>query len=376
MRHVLICITILLGYGLCHAERIPERTAEGFMVPQPNTPLSFPRSHASHPEYKIEWWYLTGHIFDEGKNRHGFQATFFRSAAPLREIKNEAGTFGGDQLYLAHMAWTDESAGTYDYEERLNRDGWDAAAATETLDLHNGNWTLRMTDSEREIMQLACTVRGEIRWELTLTPMKPRVQFGQDGTSRKGAAPEARSYYVSFTRLKAEGKLHKEGKEQAVRGEVWMDHEIASQQLDASLAGWDWTAIQLRDGREIKAYLLRKLDGTPDAYSSLIWIGKNNELTYAGTADFEWEKIGFWKSPHTGTSYPTRLVIRTIDPDDGRKVSYRLEPILDDQEFGGRLGGPTYWEGACRVFDAEGQEVGSAYLELVGYDKPVGNELR
>jgi hypothetical protein len=31
------------------------------------------------------------------------------------------------------------------------------------------------------------------------------------------------------------------------------------------------------------------------------------------------------------------------------------------------LGGIAYWEGACRVRDAAGKEVGSAYMELTGY---------
>ena len=30
------------------------------------------------------------------------------------------------------------------------------------------------------------------------------------------------------------------------------------------LAGWDWTAIQLDDGREVKAYRLRTNDGASD----------------------------------------------------------------------------------------------------------------
>jgi predicted secreted hydrolase len=42
-----------------------------------------------------------------------------------------------------------------------------------------------------------------------------------------------------------------------------------------------------------------------------------------------------------------------------------------DQELGGTLGGVTYWEGACRILDAGGRELGSAYLELTGYDKAV-----
>ena len=39
------------------------RTAEGFAVPVPGKVFEFPRDHGSHPEFKIEWWYITGHLF-------------------------------------------------------------------------------------------------------------------------------------------------------------------------------------------------------------------------------------------------------------------------------------------------------------------------
>ena len=43
--------------------QIPLRTAEGFAVPQPGEVFSFPRDHGSHPAFKLEWWYLTGHLY-------------------------------------------------------------------------------------------------------------------------------------------------------------------------------------------------------------------------------------------------------------------------------------------------------------------------
>ncbi|HJU83976.1 MAG TPA: lipocalin family protein, partial [Holophagaceae bacterium] len=47
---------------------------------------------------------------------------------------------------------------------------------------------------------------------------------------------------------------------------------------------------------------------------------------------------------------------------------FRLVPILPDQELRTpRSTGITYWEGACRVLDEQGQEVGDAYLEQTGY---------
>ena len=56
------------------------RTESGFRIPAANTVFDFPRDHGSHPEFRIEWWYITGHLRDEEARRFGFQATFFRYA--------------------------------------------------------------------------------------------------------------------------------------------------------------------------------------------------------------------------------------------------------------------------------------------------------
>ena len=33
----------------------------------PNKSLQFPKDHGSHPAYKTEWWYFTGHLVDQQK---------------------------------------------------------------------------------------------------------------------------------------------------------------------------------------------------------------------------------------------------------------------------------------------------------------------
>ncbi|NBR97112.1 MAG: hypothetical protein EBT48_05865 [Verrucomicrobia bacterium] len=37
---------------------------------------SFPRDHGAHPEFKTEWWYLTGNLDDENGNPYGYELTF------------------------------------------------------------------------------------------------------------------------------------------------------------------------------------------------------------------------------------------------------------------------------------------------------------
>ena len=60
--------------------------------------LRFPRDHGAHPEYRVEWWYLTGWL-EPGL---GFQVTFFR-ARPEEESANPS-RFNPRQVLFAHAA--------------------------------------------------------------------------------------------------------------------------------------------------------------------------------------------------------------------------------------------------------------------------------
>ena len=355
-----------------NSAEIPAITADGFAVPQPNPTFTFPRDHGSHPEFKIEWWYLTGHLFttEPTPRRFGFQATFFRSASPLATAANPAPeAFGNAQIYLAHMALVDIASGRFLHQERLNRAGWNAFASTETLDVRNGDWSLRFLDPAAEKMELVGGIRADARFTLALTPAKPRVLFGDAGYSRKGAAPTAASYYITFPRLDVAGSLVLDGQSLPVSGQAWMDHEYSSSQLDAHQVGWDWLSAQLHDGRELMFYALRTTTGEIDPVSRLTWIDREGRTT---NAPYRWEPLTHWTSPHTGAKYPQRIRVTTTDPAGGREVVLFVEPYHPDQELGGSLGGVTYWEGACRILAADGKtELGYAYMELTGYDRPV-----
>src|SRR3954466_11252583 len=73
----------LLGIAAAEEYKPPLRTSEGFGVPQPGHRFEFPRDHGSHPDFAIEWWYLTGQLYGEQNRCFGFQATFFRRTGPL-----------------------------------------------------------------------------------------------------------------------------------------------------------------------------------------------------------------------------------------------------------------------------------------------------
>ena len=54
--------------------------AEGYAQARPGTRLEFPRDHGSHPDFRIEWWYLTANLEDARGRPYGLQWTLFRYA--------------------------------------------------------------------------------------------------------------------------------------------------------------------------------------------------------------------------------------------------------------------------------------------------------
>lgn len=359
---------------------VPPHQAAEWSVPRPGHALAFPRDHGSHPDFKIEWWYLTGHLF-AGERRLGFQATFFRlGQTPAAPTPDEP--FATEQLFLAHMGLSDPGSGTFLHEERLNRAGWDAASAEGDLDLFNGNWSLRREPDAaagpgRIAMQLEGSIRAEAALSLRLEAEKDLVVFGEDGVSRKGPEGTAASYYLSFPRLRATGAVRLGGETLAVEGEAWMDHEISSSQLDKDQVGWDWTCVQFFDGRELMGYVLRTESGPPSPWSRLVWIGRDGALVHQTPETYQWRHEGSWTSPETGAVYPVSPLLVTIDPASGEERRLRLLPLMPTQEIVGRAGGVSYWEGACDVRDeASGETVGRAYLEMTGYAGGVAERLR
>lgn len=343
--------TILLFFFLTawlHAQT----TVDGFALPQPGRAFAFPRDHGSHPEFRTEWWYVTGHLNGKDGHRFGFQVTFFRQAR-----REDGKTL---HLHLAHAALLDAQTGQFLHEERLNREGWDAASSATTLAVRNGNWSLKL-DEPIQRLHIAATVRGDAWLQLELEAVKPLVVFGKDGVSRKGASATAASHYLTWPRLKTSGTVKLGAAEHAVTGEAWMDHEFSSSQLDAGQVGWDWAALQLKDGREIMVYRMRREDGTLDAASTLAVVERDGKVRHLASDAFAWEVLGTWNSPRNAAEYPTHVRLRF----EGEVLE--LKPLAADQEQDGGITRLPYWEGACDVIDSHGQITGRAFLELAGY---------
>jgi predicted secreted hydrolase len=363
--HFLTLSLTAIASFVCGVES--QTTVDGFAIPQSGRAFTFPRDHGSHPDFRTEWWYITGHLQTEQNHRFGFQATFFRQA--------QRGADGVvSQMYLSHTALLDVETGKFISDERLNREGWDAEASAEKLEVRNGSWTLHSTGEN--LMQLECAVHADAALSLALEATKPLVIFGENGVSRKGASASAASHYLTWPRLRVTGSVRLGAKDERVVGEAWMDHEFSSSQLDEKQVGWDWASVQFKDGTELMVYRLRLADGRSDASSSLTFIDKGGVQSHAMRDDFEWTSLDQWKSPRTLAKYPQHVRVAWPVPVGDSKRSIELRPVAEDQELHNELSGLPYWEGACDVFDEQGKLIGQAFLELAGYAGDLARHLR
>lgn len=325
--------------------------------------MEFPRDHGSHPDYRTEWWYFTGHI-KAADRTFGFELTFFRIG--LENGRTSPSAWDTGSIYLAHFALTDDRAGRFYYAENSSRGAFGEAGAAEgALRVWNHDWKASL-EGKRLTLSAADPA---FALSLDLEPLKPVILQGDEGCSRKGPGPGEASYYSSLTRLEGRADLRVgETRFENAAALAWMDHEFTSRDLPQGLSGWDWFAIQLETGEELMLYRLRRENGGKDPFSSGAIVAAGGAARKLSAGDFELEETGRWLSPETGITYPSGWRIRI----PSRSCELELTPTVREQELvTGRSTGVTYWEGRCLVKGTAGgkKTAGSAYAELTGYGK-------
>jgi predicted secreted hydrolase len=322
--------------------------------------LSFPQDFGSHPEFRTEWWYVTGWLNTDQGEALGFQITFFRTKPAIDSANPSA--FAPLELLVAHCAISDPKRGRLWQDQRIRRAGLGLADAAEgDTQVAIERWSLKHQGQS----YTARIDAEDFSFDLVLSPTQPVLINGDAGVSRKGPLPQAASYYYSIPHLQVVGKISRQGSKSRVSGEAWFDHEWSSEYLDAQAIGWDWIGLNLEDGDALMAFRMRGADGVA-RWAGGTYRSRNGVIQILQPEEVEFRPGRRWKSPRTGIDYPVEWAIRA-GPHE-----FTLAPLLDDQENDTRLStGAIYWEGAVRVF-AQGKPAGRGYLELTGY----GERLR
>ncbi|MDA0330243.1 MAG: carotenoid 1,2-hydratase [Gemmatimonadetes bacterium] len=323
----------------------------------------FPADHGPHPDFKTEWWYVTGHLTSESGRRFGYQLTLFRSALAPSAAASES-VWSTRQAYMGHFAVSDIDGGAFYARERFARGAAGLAGATgDPLRVWLEGWSLEGT-GVGDAFPLRLTASDDsVALELTLEPGKGIVLNGEDGLSQKSAEPGNASYYYSLPRMPTVGSLRVGSETFDVNGSSWLDREWSTSVLGKGQVGWDWFALQLDDDREVMVYRIRQADGSAAPESEGALVAQDGTKTrLAWESEIQVEDLGSWTSPDGRAAYPERWLIRI--PSEGLELE--LEPLLSDQEL--RLTF-RYWEGAVSVRGTSpgGLIKGLGYVELTGY---------
>jgi predicted secreted hydrolase len=320
----------------------------------PGTVLRFPFDEGGHPEFRTEWWYVTGWLEVDG-GPSGFQITFFRVRPELTGDNPSA--FAPRQILIAHATVSDPAHGGLQRDQRVAREGFALAGAGQgRVDVWIDDWSLK----EESGVYRARVPARDFQFDFTLSATQPPLLHGNGGLSRKGPRPASASYYYSLPQLKVRGTLTRNGKAQDVGGTAWLDHEWSSSYMDKEAVGWDWIGINLADGAALMAFRMR------DESGRTLWAGGSYRAADGATRIFEPGEVVFtarrrWRSSRSNAVYPVAWQITAGN------LTIDVTPLTDDQENDTRAStGAIYWEGAVRAL-RDGKPIGLGYLELTGY---------
>jgi len=324
--------------------------ASDFAIPERGYALSFPSDHGAHPDYRIEWWYLTANLKGDDGLDYGVQWTLFRTAA----APGERAGWSSPQLWMGHAGLTTPKQQFY--AERLARGGIGQAGVTpDPFAAWIDNWEMTATGTATgaQLQQLTLSASGsDFAYDLTLTAQGPLVQHGDRGYSVKSEGGQA-SYYYSQPRYQVSGSLTLPNGRLAVTGRGWLDREWSSQPLAEDQTGWDWFSLSFDSGEQLMGFILR---GSSGDFTSGSWIAADGSVTALQPGAFQAAPLK--TSKVAGRSIPTQWNITL--PKQG--VSVTIQSINEQSWM--RTSFP-YWEGPVTI---SGSHSGRGYLEMTGYE--------
>jgi len=383
----------------------------------PNYQITLPKDHGEHPEYDIEWWYLTANLRDENKKAYTVQWTLFRFRTPHR-----ANNWDNGQVYMAHSSI--HAQDKHYFSERFAKGGvcnagvntvaaQNATTNKPLLSLYMDDWlwqsTAPMKDQDGSDQPVALSMMtsaaeadkhpslfpsrlsfsavevlkhknvsssehskpGSASAILNLNSDAEFIFHGNNGYSIKSGNAQHASYYYSQPFIDVEGviSIHNStpanvlkadtehadtnSKDIKVSGKAWFDHEWTSQLIDDQTRGWDWFSIHLQNGDKLMAFVMR-LEGQDD-YMTGTYIDAQGKVKVLLPEDLSMTVL---KTTHVDNKHiPTKWQIKV----PSRELDITTEVTKNEQFNPSRF---EYYEGSI---DVTGSHTGVGFMELTGY---------
>ncbi|NVK57216.1 MAG: carotenoid 1,2-hydratase [Alteromonadaceae bacterium] len=336
-----------------HGQVVPRQSlfagmqAKNNVTVTPEHPVRLPDDHAPHPDFQLEWWYLTFLLEDKNGAPFNYQFTLFRLARP-----EQASNWGEGHIWLGHSSLHTESA--HWFSEKLAQQGTGVAGySDQPFTFFIDNWLWQSTAPDKLFpARLHSTVEG-VSVSLELTATKPLVKHGEQGVSFKTADGVYRSYYYSQPFIDTTGTINIDGERVAVNGIGWFDHEWTSQLTDENALGWDWFSLHFDDGRKLMVFTMHVNNRPPHTTGTLISADgratplERNEIVLT---PLQTERVA-------GRTLPLAWQIQL--PEAG--IDITTNPFKTKQFNHSRF---PYYEGAIRF---SGTHNGKGFMELTGY---------
>ena len=349
VRMLLLALLLMASPALAQGFAGLGGDAQGFAVPERGVALSFPQDHGAHPDYRIEWWYLTANLKGADGKDYGAQWTLFRSALAPEEKSG----WQSPQLWMGHAALT--TAETHYSAERVARGGVGQAGVMMSpfsASIDDWNMTSHAPPSADALSALSVNAAGDgFSYRLDLTAQGPLVLQGDHGYSVKSAQGQA-SFYYSQPSYDVTGTITVDGRDIAVTGQAWFDHEWSSQPLAKDQTGWDWFSFHFASGEKLMGFRLRDAG---EGFTSATWIAADGTpepqppgaLTVTPLA---WTDV-------KGHRVPVQWKLAL----PGKGLEVTTSPVNPEAWMDTQV---SYWEGPVRL---QGTHPGQGYVEMTGY---------
>jgi predicted secreted hydrolase len=326
-------------------------SADGFAPVVPGRTFAFPADHGSHPEFRIEWWYVTANLTDASGTAYGAQWTLFRQAIAAGGAQEG---WANQQVWMGHAAVT--RADTHRVSQTLARGGvGQAGVNAKPYHAWIDGWEMRglepVNDDNIAPIQLKAS-GADFSYTLRLDAERPLVLQGDGGYSRKSLREQA-SYYYSQPHYSATGMLTIDDKPVDVTGMAWLDREWSSQPLASDQSGWDWLSLHFKAGDKLMLYRMRQTDG--QHYGSGKWIAPDGKTEQLATADITMTPLGFTEIEKRKIPTTWRIAVPK------KALSIECTPLNARSWMGTSF---PYWEGPISF---AGSHDGVGYLEMTGY---------
>ncbi|BEV01145.1 carotenoid 1,2-hydratase [Novosphingobium olei] len=312
--------------------------------PPIETGITLPKDEAAHRQ-PAEWWYMTGFIDGTdplGKKRsYAYQVVVFQ-IAPVA---------GLPPVYDAHFAISDLNRGTFSFEKRTLPGLFTSTKNRFDLDVLG----FKMGGSMGGYYAKAA--RADLQYAIDLTSQATQgpTLNGANGVETYGTW---KSPYYSYNVNRTTGTLWDHGVPIKVTGTTWYDHEWATGAPGQADSGWTWFGVSMDDNTQYNLSFFMKGNGTIDKVIGVKTA--NGTFTPIPENQLSLERMGSWKSPHTGYTYPASWKVNLPEG------SINIVPMIQDAELYAPVTQKFYYEGPAKVTGTLGGRAvtGKAFAEM------------